>query len=454
MTMSYKEALKDLMSLTDFGIISNNKTAKKRRYDLSRIINFSTLVGNPENSSPNVHVAGTKGKGSTSVFVSSILKTEGYKTGLFTSPHIHKLTERIQIGSEEISKKKFSSSFYELWPLVQQYNKKHSDDQITLFEFLTILAFYIFDKEKTDINVIEVGLGGTLDSTNILSPLISIITSISLDHTGILGNTLEEVALQKSGIIKPDKMTVIAPQQPEVLKILKEVCEEKNNKYIAIQDSCDITPVHKSKEFQTYTIDSVFGKDSLTIPLLGDYQIENSAAAFITAKLLQTTNFPISETSIAKGFKDTYWPCRLEKVSNNPMIILDGAHNPYSIEKMIHAIFDYYSFRNITIILGTSKDKDITAMVKILLDNDQGRAKYIATHSRHPKHTPTNVIKDTFQHFGITIRAVNSIKKSIDIAKTLSKPDDLILITGSLFIAAEAREKILGISKENYLFNS
>ena len=221
MTMSYKEALKDLMSLTDFGIISNNKTAKKRRYDLSRIINFSTLVGNPENSSPNVHVAGTKGKGSTSVFVSSILKTEGYKTGLFTSPHIHKLTERIQIGSEEISKKKFSNSFYELWPLVQQYNEKHSDDQITLFEFLTILAFYIFDKEKTDINVIEVGLGGTLDSTNILSPLISIITSISLDHTGILGNTLEEVALQKSGIIKPDKMTVIAPQQPEVLKILK-----------------------------------------------------------------------------------------------------------------------------------------------------------------------------------------------------------------------------------------
>ena len=350
--------------------------------------------------------------------------------------------------------KKFSNSFYELWPLVQQYNEKHSDDQITLFEFLTILAFYIFDKEKTDINVIEVGLGGTLDSTNILSPLISIITSISLDHTGILGNTLEEVALQKSGIIKPDKMTVIAPQQPEVLKILKEVCEEKNNKYIAIQDSCDITPVHKSKEFQTYTIDSVFGKDSLTIPLLGDYQIENSAAAFITAKLLQTTNFPISETSIAKGFKDTYCPCRLEKVSNNPMIILDGAHNPYSIEKMIHAIFDYYSFRNITIVLGTSKDKDIAAMVKILLDNDQGRAKYIATHSRHPKYTPTNVIKDTFQHFGITIRAVNSIKKSIDIAKTLSKPDDLILVTGSLFIAAEAREKILGISKESYIFNS
>ena len=121
---------------------------------------------------------------------------------------------------------------------------------------------------------------------------------------------------------------------------------------------------------------------------------------------------------------------------------------------MIHAIFDYYSFRNITIVLGTSKDKDIAAMVKILLDNDQGRAKYIATHSRHPKYTPTNVIKDTFQHFGITIRAVNSIKKSIDIAKTLSKPDDLILVTGSLFIAAEAREKILGISKENYLFNS
>ena len=115
---------------------------------------------------------------------------------------------------------------------------------------MTILAFYIFDKEKTDINVIEVGLGGTLDSTNILSPLISIITSISLDHTGILGNTLEEVALQKSGIIKPDKITVIAPQQPEVLKILKEVCKEKNNKYIAIQDSCDITPVQKSKDFQ------------------------------------------------------------------------------------------------------------------------------------------------------------------------------------------------------------
>ena len=136
------------------------------------------------------------------------------------------------------------------------------------------------------------------------------------------------------------------------------------------------------------------------------------------------------------------------------MIILDGAHNPYSIAKMIHTIFDYFSFGNITIILGTSKDKDITDMVKILLDNDKGRAKYIATHSRHPKHTPTDVIKDTFKHFGITIPAVNSIKKSIKIAKNSSGPNDLILITGSLFIAAEAREKILGISKENYLFNS
>ena len=215
--MRYKEALKDLMSLTDFGIISNNNTAKKRRYDLNRIIKFSSLFGNPENSSPNVHIAGTKGKGSTAVFISSILETEGYKTGLFTSPHIHKLTERIQIGGKEISKTKFSKSFYEMWPDVQLYNEQNPNNRITLFEFLTILAFYIFDKENTDINVIEVGLGGKLDSTNILTPHISIITSISLDHTRILGNTLQEVALQKSGIIKQNKMTVIAPQKPEVL---------------------------------------------------------------------------------------------------------------------------------------------------------------------------------------------------------------------------------------------
>ena len=452
--MRYKEALKDLMSLTDFGIISNNNTAKKRRYDLNRIIKFSSLFGNPENSSPNVHIAGTKGKGSTAVFISSILETEGYKTGLFTSPHIHKLTERIQIGGKEISKTKFSKSFYEMWPDVQQYNEQNPNNRITLFEFLTILAFYIFDKENTDINVIEVGLGGKLDSTNILTPHISIITSISLDHTRILGNTLQEVALQKSGIIKPNKMTVIAPQKPEVLKIIKEVCEEKNNQYIAIQESCEITPIKKSKDFQTYILDSEFGKNSLTIPLLGDYQIENSATAFIAAKLLQKSNFPISDLSIENGFKETYWPCRLEKVSNEPLIILDGAHNPYSIEKMIQAIYDYYTFRNITIVLGTSKDKDIKDMVKILLDNDKGNTRYIASHSRHPKHTPTNIIQDTFKHFGITIPGVNSIKKSIEIAKNTSEHDDLILITGSLFIAAEAREKILGISKENYIFNS
>ena len=255
--MRYKEALKDLMSLTDFGIISNNNTAKKRRYDLNRIIKFSSLFGNPENSSPNVHIAGTKGKGSTAVFISSILETEGYKTGLFTSPHIHKLTERIQIGGKEISKTKFSKSFYEMWPDVQLYNEQNPNNRVTLFEFLTILAFYIFDKENTDINVIEVGLGGKLDSTNILTPHISIITSISLDHTRILGNTLQEVALQKSGIIKPNKMTVIAPQKPEVLKIIKEVCEEKNNQYIAIQESCEITPIKKSKDFQTYILEFI-----------------------------------------------------------------------------------------------------------------------------------------------------------------------------------------------------
>ena len=198
--MRYKEALKDLMSLTDFGIISNNNTAKKRRYVLNRIIKFSSLFGNPENSSPNVHIAGTKGKGSTAVFISSILETEGYKTGLFTSPHIHKLTERIQIGGKEISKTKFSKSFYEMWPDVQLYNEQNPNNRVTLFEFLTILAFYIFDKENTDINVIEVGLGGKLDSTNILTPHISIITSISLDHTRILGNTLQEIFSEEEPI--------------------------------------------------------------------------------------------------------------------------------------------------------------------------------------------------------------------------------------------------------------
>ena len=452
--MRYNQALKDLMSLTDFGIITNTNNSKKRRYDLSRIINLSTLLGNPEDSSPNIHIAGTKGKGSTSVFIASILKTAGYNTGLFTSPHIHRLTERIQINNNEISKNKFTNSFYEMWPLVQRYNQQYPNDQITLFEFLTVLAFYIFQKENTDINVIEVGLGGKLDSTNILNPHISIITSISLDHTGILGNTLEEVALQKAGIIKQDKITVIAPQKPEVLKIIKAVCEEKNNQYIAIQDSCEIIPQKRSGNFQTYLINSEFGNESLTIPLFGDYQIENSATAFITAKLLQNTNFSISKSSIKAGLKHTSWPCRLEKVSSKPLIILDGAHNPYSIEKMIHAIFEYYTFNNITIIFGVSRDKDITDMVKILLENDHGKAHYIATHSRHPKNTPVNIIQNTFKHFGFDILTVDSISKSIKIAKRNSAPDDLILVTGSLFIAAEAREKILGISKENYIFNS
>ena len=452
--MRYKQALKDLMSLTDFGIITNTNNSKKRRYDLSRIINLSTLLGNPEDSSPNIHIAGTKGKGSTSVFIASILKTAGYNTGLFTSPHIHRLTERIQINNNEISKNKFTNSFYEMWPLVQRYNEQYPNDQITLFEFLTVLAFYIFQKENTDINVIEVGLGGKLDSTNILNPHISIITSISLDHTGILGNTLQEVALQKAGIIKQDKITVIAPQKPEVLEIIKAVCKEKNNQYIAIQDSCEIIAQKRSENFQTYLINSEFGNESIAIPLLGDYQIENSATAFITAKLLQNTNFSISKSSIKAGLKHTSWPCRLEKVSSKPLIILDGAHNPYSIEKMIHAIFEYYTFNNITIIFGVSRDKDITDMVKILLENDHGKAHYIATHSRHPKNTPVNIIRNTFKHFGIDILTVNSISKSIKIAKRTSAPGDLILVTGSLFIAAEAREKILGISKENYIFNS
>ena len=452
--MRYNQALKDLMSLTDFGIITNTNNSKKRRYDLSRVINLSTLLGNPEDSSPNIHIAGTKGKGSTSVFIASILKTAGYNTGLFTSPHIHRLTERIQINNNEISKNKFTNSFYEMWPLVQRYNEQYPNDQITLFEFLTVLAFYIFRKENTNINVIEVGLGGKLDSTNILNPHISIITSISLDHTGILGNTLEEVALQKAGIIKQDKITVIAPQKPEVLKIIKAVCKEKNNQYIAIQDSCEIIPQKRSENFQTYLINSEFGNESLAIPLFGDYQIENSATAFITAKLLQNTNFSISKSSIKAGLKHTSWPCRLEKVSSKPLIILDGAHNPYSIEKMIHAIFEYYTFNNITIIFGVSRDKDITDMVKILLENDHGKAHYIATHSRHPKNAPVNIIQNTFKHFGIDILTVDSISKSIKIAKRNSAPDDLILVTGSLFIAAEAREKILGISKENYIFNS
>lgn len=429
--MNYNEALQFIHESHKFGM----------RLGLDNIKKLLELLGNPQNNLKIIHVAGTNGKGSTCSFISSILKESGYKVGLYTSPFLETFTERIRVNGENIREEevgKIVSLIKEKIEIMVSEGYSYP----TEFEIVTAMAFYYYNQEKVDFVALEVGLGGRYDATNVIDkPVVSAITSISLDHTGILGDTLAKIAFEKGGIIKENCPTIVYPQQEEASEVIKNICAEKKSKYI----ECDF----KNIEIKSSNINSqiyncnINGKElrDLEIKLIGAHQIKNSIVALNVIEYLNDIKITnISEENIRKGLLETKWPGRIEKISENPMFIIDGAHNEEGAKSLANSIDKYFENKNKILVIGMLEDKDIDSVLDLLIPKFN---KVITTTPDNPRAIDANKLKEKIERYNIEVTCKPNIKEAVDYALEISNKDDVIISAGSLYMIGNVRTIIV-----------
>ena len=417
-----------------------------REFNLERIKALLSLVGDPHLAVPMIHVAGTKGKGSTVSMMASVLEASGLRSGVYTSPHLHSVRERIAItGVGPITEGEFTQKTALLEPLVRSLNREDTYGHITTFEMLTVVGFLHFRDAGARFGCIEVGLGGRLDATNVVSPRVCGISSISFDHMDLLGDTLALIAGEKAGIIKEGAPVVTAPQDPEALAVIQRIAKERRAPLTVSGRDITWTLGASDLEGQEFTVKSARGEYALHTPLLGDHQVENAATAVGMCEHLMDQGFPITAASIRRGMAAVNWPARLEVLSREPLIVADGAHNPYSIGKLMQAMRDRFRFNRLILVIGLTRTKDLDGMVKAL---GVVPWRVITTKADHPRALEEGILGQTIRDRGLIQESSPDTASAIRRAKALAGPRDLILVSGSLFVAAEARECVLGVERE------
>jgi len=443
----YQKQLEFLYSFIDHSMTRNLRNSPEN-FNLDRMRSMMSILGDPQNKYKVVHVAGTKGKGSTAAMIASVLQQSNYKVGFYTSPHLHDYCERIKINDTNLPHHDFNNLIDEIRPFIEKV------DGITTFELTTAIAFLHFSHQNVDFAVIEVGLGGRLDATNIVDPIVSTITSLSLDHINVLGDTLAQIAFEKGGIIKPGRPVVIAPQKEEARRVLYRIAEERNSEVIEVgKDFLYAANAHnldgqsfivwpkEEQSFVNHFIESG-GRDEWApkrfhIPLLGFHQVQNAATAYATIYILKKSGVKISDEDIISGFEKVVWPGRFEIINKKPLIVIDSAHNRESALRLRLAIDDYFPGIPVTLIFGASEDKDIEGMLIELLP----RVKMVvSTKSFHPRALDPELIVEQALSQGKRGYVTNSVEEAVEKALELAGSESLILVTGSIFVAAAVRE--------------
>ncbi len=431
--MNYPAALDYVLSFADYERAPRSAVV----FDLRRMEMLLERLGNPEVGAIPIQVAGTKGKGSTAAMIASILTRAGYKTGLYTSPHLHAFTERIQVDGAPITEDEFARLVDVLKPEVEVVNKFGAFGQLTTFELLTALTFAYFKEKGVDFQVLETGMGGRLDATNVVKPGVSVITSISFDHTEVLGNTLTQIATEKAGIIKPGSIMVSSPQFPEAMAVIEGVCRERGVKLVKVGSDITWRREAFSSEGQSFKLNGIKGKYNLSLPLLGEYQLENAATAVAVVEILAEWGVVVSVESIASGLAQVHWPGRLQVLKQKPWFIVDCAHNAYSAKRLAEALREYFDFDRAVLILGVSSDKDVAGIVAELVPLS---SIVIVTCTHHPRALESARLAAEFSKRGITPEVVGDVTSAVDLALARAKPEDLICATGSIFVVAEVME--------------
>lgn len=422
--MTYDEALEKIASREKFGI----------RPGLERIRCLLAKMGNPQDQLKFIHVAGTNAKGSTCAMLSSILREAGFKTGLFISPFITDFCERIQVNNEKIPRETLSRLVAEVFPIIEEMEMQ--GEYITEFEFVTALGFRYFLEQKCDVVVLEVGLGGRLDATNVITaPILSVLTKIDLDHTSILGERLEEIATEKCGIIKPRGTTIIYPQQhPAALKTIKRIAAARENRCFTASTQ-DIRVVSETLDGTEF----FYNGEKFYLPLLGEHQVKNAVTALCAIKKLPESGFHISREAVRRGLANCHFPARLEVFSREPIILLDGAHNPGGALALKNAIKKYHLPRPLVGIFGMLKDKEVDEFLACL----SGEFSDIITLTpKNPRALLAADLAEKALKYCENAVAIDNSSEAISSALKIAGKHGAIVIAGSLYLAAEIRQTL------------
>ena len=445
----YQDALDTLMTLPDFE--KKSRAQDPPDFHLKRMQLLMESCGNPQNVVPAIHIAGSNGKGSTAAMITSILATADNTVGLYTSPSLHAARERIRVGLEPIAEDTFADLVDELWPHVV---KVSSGDvgKISYFEIMTAMAWVHFAAIGADFQVIEVGLGGRLDATNLLNPLVSVIMPIGLDHVAVLGNTIPEIAAEKGGIIKPDTPVVVGRQPAAAMATLTTIAQSRGAPVTSAIDATQVRQRATSNGTCPITELSILDVTyRFALPLFGRHQIDNARAAVATVEQLPTNSRLLAD-AIERGLATVKWPARAEIIptaDDAPTILVDGAHSPESATVLADVIADLYlPNANAVVIYGGSGGHDFAeTAARLARDN----TKFIITQSRHPKSVPSDEVAEALLRDNVNVAKVTAnTKMALLAAKQLANKDDLIVATGSLAIAAEIRELELNIKPDYY----
>ena len=435
----YNQALDYLYSFVDYSLKHISELAKAE-FNLDRMFGLMEELGDPQQKYPIIHVAGTKGKGSVAALCASALQAAGYKTGLYTSPHLWDYVERIQINGEPIAHEQLIKLVEDIKPAVAKIPK------LTTFEITTALGLLAFAKNDVDAAVIEVGLGGRLDATNIVTPAVSVITSLSYDHMAVLGNTLAEIAWEKAGIIKEGIPVVSAPQPKEALEVLERVAKDRHCPLVLVGDDVDFERVASSLDGQSLLLSSPALSQAkgfhfpsstqpnsleLTIPLLGAHQIENAAIAYTA---LKTSGIPIADEHIPRGFTQVKWPARFEILRREPPVVIDSAHNRDSARRLRETLDEYFPGIPVILIFCALEDKDIPGILEELKPRLEC---VVATRADHPRAPSAEWMAEQVQKAGIPVEPVAQVTSALERALELAGNQKLVLAAGSVAFAGE-----------------
>jgi dihydrofolate synthase / folylpolyglutamate synthase len=460
--MDYDEALRYIQSFTDYEKQTGYSYSEKT-FDLRRPRALLSLMDDPHMRFPSVLVAGTKGKGSTSAMISSILRASGRRVGFYSQPHLHTFRERITIDGELITPLQLAEAVEAVVPAVEGLRGSRPDLGIpTSYEVATAAAMHFFTVQAPDLVVLEVGLGGRLDATNVVEPLVSVITPISLDHVQLLGDTIGEIAGEKAGIIKEHGLVVSSDQAAEAMEVIERTAMERKARLVrAIPPVADSTggserppgggaDVERARPIRDRSEATLRGPSGVAyrvrLPLLGVHQLSNAATAIATVEMLAERGVRATSEAVEEGLAQVRWPGRLEIVSRAPLVVVDGAHNGDSAQRLAAALRENFEYRRLILVLAASADKDVGGIVGGLAPDGPA---VIATRSRHARAADPETLAAEARRRGLRVEIAPDISAAMERAASLAEPSDLICVTGSLFIVADARTYYgLGIGAE------
>jgi len=427
---SYQQAYDFLFNFTDFSLTHLERVSPER-FELERMFSLMELLGNPQQAFPAIHIAGTKGKGSVAAHCDAALRAAGIRAGLYTSPHLADFRERIQVNGEMIPESAFVEGMLAISEVVNQL------PGVTSYELQTALAFWYFARAGVECAVVEVGMGGRLDSTNILTPLVSVIANISYDHTAILGNTLAAIAGEKGGIIKPGVPVVSAPQQGEALVVLRTIAAEKGAGFTLVGEDVAYRRTSASLEGQTFEIQQGSTVKQFSTCLLGPHQVENAVLAYAALQQAGKSGLLVDDEAIREGFAQVRWPGRFEVFPGAPTVVLDGAHNRASARRLAETVQEHFAGKTLALVFGASEDKDIAGMFAELLPLAAG---VILIQAGHPRAAKTADLAALAEGYECPVMTVSSVDEVFREAAGLAGENGVVLVTGSLYLVGELRQ--------------